>query len=124
VKRARILGLARRAILVFALLALGYLYWRFGVIGLPDSSCSPLLRFSAGSSLVVDKHPPEYELGDAVFFVNPNGALFLGLIEERRRTGYWIVADNPQCSGRASAEFGVIETAALRGRVLFAHASR
>ncbi len=122
--RSRILQVARRAILACAVLVLGYLWWRFEVITLPEGSCSPLLRFSSGSSLVVDKHPPEYELKDAVFFRGAAEGLFIGVIEERRETGYWIVTDDPQCAGRASSEFGEIAPTALRGRVLFALASR
>lgn len=123
-RRSRILFLARRTIIGLALVALGYLYWRFEVIRLPEGSCSPLMRFGAGSALVVDKHPPIYERPDAVFFIGPRGGLFLGLIEAAREDGVWIVTDNPQCDGRDSEEFGAIGSEALRGRVLFALASR
>lgn len=122
--RSRILFLVRRVIFGLALVALAYLYWRFEVVRLPDGGCSPLMRFGSGSALVVDKHPPIYEHSDAVFFEGPSGGLFLGVVETSQAAGFWLTTDNPQCSGRASEEFGVISLNLLRGRVLFAVASR
>ncbi len=120
----RVLLYARRATLLVPLLALAYLSWRFDLTRLPDSGCSPLLRFSPGSSLVVDKHPRDYQLRDAVFFLGPDGALYLGAIQEHSGAGYWIVTDNPLCAGQGSDQLGAIERGAFRGRVLFALGAR
>ena len=119
-KAVRVLSVFRRLTLFLALSGLFYLYWRFELLSMPDHGCSPLMRFSPGSSLLVDKHPREYVTGDAAFFLSPRGSLHLGVVESVGRDGYWLSTDNPACEGEGSDELGVIVEARMQGRILFA----
>lgn len=114
----KLLRVTRRVTLVLAVLGTAYLFWRYQLLRLPDGSCSPLLRYSAGAQLIVDQRPGEYAVGDAVFFEGPDERVYLGAIERLEPSGVRIGTDNEACPGQGSDEFGVLPRSALRGRVI------
>lgn len=120
----RVQLIARRGTLILAVVGFAYLMWRFELTRLPDTGCSPLVRFSPGSPLLVDKQPQQLRAGDAVFFQGPDGRLYLGSIEEEREGGYWLAVDNEDCAGAHSETLGVIPESRIQGRILMAFASR
>jgi len=128
VDQGKIQRVLRRTSWVVAAGALAYLVARFDLVGLPAGSCSPLLRFSEGSNLLVDRWPGGYAAGDAVFFHGDDQLLYVGLVERTDPEGstratseqLWLVTDNRACPGRASAEFGWVSVDDCAGRILFA----
>jgi hypothetical protein len=111
----------RWATYLAAVVCLGYLVSRFDSFRLAESGCSPLLRFAPGESLLLDRWAPSYSAGDALLFEGSDGLIYLGLVERVRpgaEPALWVVADNPDCEGRGSEEFGWIVGEARLARVV------
>ena len=123
-KPKQVLSVSRRVTLVLSLIGLGYLYWRYELTRMSESGCSPLLRFSPGAPLLVDKRPSLISEGDAIFFQGPDGRLYLANVGSEREGGYWVEVDNPDCTGSGSETLGVVPPDRVRGRVLVAFSSR
>ncbi len=116
-----------RAILVLSVLGVLYLFWRFELIRLPRSGCSPLLRLSPGDLLLFDSKSPHYQVGDIVLFAGPGGSLHLGEIRRHEADAepddpdaVWVLTDRPDCPGLDSDDLGWIGREQLRGRMLIA----
>lgn len=104
-----------------------YLFMRYDFMTLPEDGCSPLLRFSTGSRLLLDRWPSHYVAGDALLFRGRGGLLFIGVVA--RTSGeepgvedgaLWIVTDNPDCPGEDSDDFGWIERESCAARIVLA----
>lgn len=115
-RHLRILCLAAAAAGVF------YLYTRYDLYTLPEEGCSPLMRFSPGNRLLLDRNPPRWERGDAGLFAGPDGRLYLGIVREVRGEPreLWLETDADGCPGADSDEFGWIPVDRLRARVMMA----
>lgn len=115
-KPATVHRILRRATFALGLIGIAYLGWRFHFLQLPHGHCSPVIRFSSGSILIVDEHPARYVLGDAVFFLADDGRVHLASIDSSTPSGeYVLVSDNPGCPG---VERSRVSDARLRGRVI------
>ena len=113
------------------LVVLGYAFWRYEVVTLPGTGCSPLAAYEPGADLLVDCRPGELALGDAVFF-RLAGDLHLGRLAEPPASapaetwaayeggGLWIVGDRAECPDADSLRHGVLDPACVEGRILFA----
>lgn len=107
-----------RGTMIASLLGLGYLYWRYDTVRLPAEGCSPLLRYRAGSVLLVDRRPDAYRVGDAVFCTGPDGLLLVA-IEELGDSGLcYVLTDDPDCPGTDSRSMGWIALEQCVGRVI------
>jgi len=125
VKTRRVLGIVRRLLLLYALVGIGYLVWRFEIETLPGKGCSPLLSLRPGAHLLIDGHPPELRPGDTVLFRDPAGRLLIARIGPRPESagdgpGYWLETDNRACPGPDSRSLGLIPRERCQGRMLFA----
>jgi hypothetical protein len=125
VKPRRVLGIARRLLLLYALVGVAYLAWRFEIHTLPAKGCSPLISLRPGAHLLVDGHPPELRRGDTVLFRDPAGRLLIARIAPRPDSagdgpGYWLETDNGGCPGPDSRSLGLIPRERSEGRMLFA----
>ena len=118
-KPATVHRVLRRATFALALAGVFYLGWRFQFMQLPHGHCSPVIRYSAGSILIIDEHPVRYQLGDAVFFLADDGRIHLASIESVSDTDeYVLVTDNPSCPGVDPSLLGRVRAERLRGRVI------
>lgn len=101
-----------------------YLYSRYDLYTLPEEGCSPLLRFSPGNRLLLDRNPPAWRPDDAGLFSGPDGRLYLGIVRQVRAGAegeeFWLDTDAPACPGSDSDEFGWIPAGHLRARVMMA----
>ena len=102
-----------------------YLFMRYDFMTLPEDGCSPLLRFTTGNRLLLDRWPSQYAAGDALLFRGPDGRLFVGVVARRRGAergvddgALWIVTDNPDCPGADSGDFGWIERESCAARIV------
>lgn len=120
----KILPGLRRASWILALLGPIYLAARFSALRLPAEGCSPLVRYSPGTLLVVDERPSSYRPNDAVFYLDPNGEIRIGLVAEILSTDdgrkYDLRTDAPHCPSPASETYGLFGEDKLRGRVVMA----
>ena len=107
---------------VLARAGMGYLGYRFDVVPVPSSRCSPVARFDAGDRLVVDLRPTAVQPGDAVLVRDAEGRLHLVVVSATRDDGarIWCSADCPSCEGFDSAAAGWVDRRAVAGRVLLA----
>lgn len=80
----KLLGIFRLSMLVLVLAGAGYLMIRFDGLRLPAEAPSPLLRFSPGDSLLLDRYPGEIRMDDPVIYSGPDGMVHLGLIIDLR----------------------------------------
>ncbi len=112
----------RRVTLVLALAGIGYLGYRFDVVPMPSTRCSPVARFEAGDRLVVDLRPAAIQPGDAVLIRDAEGGLHLVVVSATRDDGarLWCSSDCPDCEGFDSAAVGWVDRRAVTGRVLLA----
>ncbi|MCA8980390.1 MAG: hypothetical protein H6831_06435 [Planctomycetes bacterium] len=118
---ARVQLVVRR--ITFALAAAGglYLYTRFSLMTLPESGCTPVLRYAPGTSLLLDRRPSELALGDGVLFESEPGVVSLGSIGDLRADGsVWIAVDAPDCPAASSEQLGWIPREQVAARVVFA----
>lgn|GEM_PF-1068894 len=106
---------------------LAYLFLRYDFMTLPDEGCSPLLRYTTGNRLLLDRWPSRYAAGDALLFRGPDGLLFIGAVARTRGTErgvedgtLWIVTDNPDCPGESSDDFGWIGRESCVARIVLA----
>lgn len=108
-----------RGTMLASLVGLVFLYWRYDTVRLPAAGCSPLLRFRAGSWLLVDRHPDDYRVGDAVFFERPDEVLLLVAIAELGDSGLcYLATDDPECPGTDSRSLGWVALEHCVGRVI------
>ncbi len=117
----RFLPLLRRLTLLLAFAGLIYLVQRYEMVTLPESSCSPLVRFSPGTRLLFDTAPPGYQVGDVVLYEVPGDRLGLGELLELRSPGAsaWSIArDCPDCSPGWEEEQHWIDAARLNARLV------
>ena len=124
-KARRVLGIVRRLLGLYALVAIGYLMWRFELETLPDEGCSPLLSLRPGAHLLVDVRPRELHEGDTVLFRDLTGRLLIARIVPRPDSagdgpGFWLATDNRACPGPDSSSLGLIPRERCEGRMLFA----
>lgn len=118
----------RRATWIIAACGVLYLLLRYDNQALPANGCSPLRRFAAGNSLLCDRRPTGYEVGDAVMVHGPDGLLYLGAVTRVRPIGasradvqeVWVETDASDCPGKDSEDFGWIVREDCSARVLFA----
>ncbi len=116
----------RNLCLLVAALGLIYLWMRFETYDLPESGCSPLLRFGPGDTLLLDRRPEDLAVGDALLFQGPDGLLYLAAVaavggEEGGVVApgaLWLETDSPECPGRDSDQFGWIAPEQVRARVV------
>ena len=122
--RRTLLKRCQRASWLLCGACLVYLFLRFESLTLPAEGCSPLLRYRAGVSLLLDRWPGELHADEAVLFKGPDADLNLGLIESLReqegRQQLWIVVDDPDCPGTSSADCGWLRAEDVSARVVFA----
>lgn len=108
----------RGTILIACCMAL-YLGARYDVLTLPEDGCSPVSLYSPGSSLLVDRRPPSWAVGDCVFVESADGLVHLGLLGTEDEAGrYWIQTDMPDCPGVDGELLGWVDPASLLGRVV------
>ncbi|MFT4543340.1 MAG: hypothetical protein ACI841_002266 [Planctomycetota bacterium] len=114
----------QRASWLISLGCLAYLFFRFDSLTLPETGCSPVLRYRTGVPLLLDRWPGEFDSGDVVFFADEQESLYLGLVDrsELHDSGrrFWIRVDNPDCPGASSETMGWIPEERIQARVLFA----
>ncbi len=112
----------RRVVLICALSGVGYLYVRFDGLHLPAEQDSPLLRFSPGAHLVLDRYPEAYLPSDAAVFLGPDGRTHLALVmkvrEQQGKRQYWLGHDVPDCPVPDSEELGWVAEEWLAARVI------
>lgn len=109
--------------LTLALAAAGglYLYTRFSLLTLPESGCTPVMRFAPGTTLLLDQRPAEFLVDDGVLFEAEPGVIALGVVGEVRADGAaWITVDAVDCPAASSAELGWIPRGRIAARVIFA----
>ncbi len=124
----RIARTLRYATLALAALGFGYLGLRYDLLSLPEDSCSPLVRFPAGSRLLIDVRPPGLGQDDALLVRGPDGQLYLGRVTRVRPEGasrsaaeaFWLETDNASCPGASSEQFDWVPRVRVVGRVLLA----
>jgi len=118
----RLLRLLRHAVMVLVLAGAVYLLVRFDGMRLGLDSPSPLLRFSPGDSLLVDRYPEGMQVDDSVFYVGPDGREHLGFILERRQvegvTQFWLGHDAPDAVAPDSQTLGWVDGEWIAGRVI------
>ena len=108
-----------RGTMVASLLGLAYLFWRYDTLRLPAEGCSPLLRYRAGSVLLVDRRPDVLRVGDAVFYAGSDEGVLLVAIEELGDSGLcYLVTDTPDCPGTDSRSLGWVALEQCVGRVM------
>ena len=95
-----------------------YLIVRFDIYRLPAAGCSPLLRFSPGQTLILDRMPRPPEVGDALLVSGDDGLLYMGLVSAVDGLDVWLETDAPHCPGRASKDFGWVEPGRVSSRLL------
>ena len=102
-----------------------YLFLRYDFMTLPETGCSPLLRFTTGNRLLLDRWASEYVAGDAILFRGPDGLVFVGAVarisagEAGVEDGaLWVTTDNPDCPGQDSDDFGWIARESLAARIV------
>lgn len=108
----------RRFSYLVAGLAALYLVFRFDIYRLPASGCSPILRFSPGQNLLLDRNPRPAQVGDALVVAGDDGLLYLGVVERVDGDRAWVETDAPGCPGRGSSDFGWVEPGQISARVL------
>jgi hypothetical protein len=112
----------RYGVLVFVLAGAGYLVIRFDGLTLAADSPSPLLRFSPGDALVLDRYPKALLPDDPVVFTGPDGRVHLSLILKSRleagATEFWLGHDAPGCSAPDSQALGWVGKEWIVGRVI------
>jgi hypothetical protein len=125
----RVVALLRRGLILYTLLALGYLVWRFEVLTLPQAGCSPLTTVRPGAHLFVDGHARRYHEGDMLLFRDGTGRVLLARVAPRPDSvapglgvapGLWVLSDDPDCPSPDSRTLGPIPRERWAGRVLFA----
>lgn len=110
----------RRFTLFAAAAGVLYLYTRFELLTVPETGCTPVLRFAPGSTMLLDTRPRPLVPGDGVVFDAGNGATSLGLVRECRPDGSaWIEVDADDCPGPSSETLGWIPADRLLARVVF-----
>lgn len=118
----RLMGLLRRVVMVLVLAGAGYLLVRFDGMRLALDSPSPLLRFSPGDSLLLDRYPQGIEVDDSVLYAGPDGRHHLGLILELRKvegvTQFWLGHDAPDLVAPDSRTLGWVDGEWIVGRVI------
>jgi hypothetical protein len=118
----RLLRILRRTVMVIALAGAGYLMVRFDGLELARDSPSPLLRFSPGDSLVLDRYPVDLQSDDPVIFAGPDGRVHLALVseirQEERATQLWLRHDAPDCVAPDSQTLGWVDEEWIVGRVI------
>lgn len=121
---ARTLAWLRRALLLYAALAVIYLSWRFELQKLPSEGVSPLLEYRPGAHLLVDRRRLEAQPGEALLFRDESGRLLLARLGAKpageARPGLWLVADDPQARLPDSRSLGPIPPTRVVGRVVCA----
>jgi hypothetical protein len=123
VNARRALALLRRGLILYAFLALGYLVWRFELLTLPQTGCSPLTTVRPGAHLFVDGHARRYHEGDMLLFRDGTGRVLLARVAPRPDgvpPGLWVLTDAPDCPSPDSRTLGPIPKESWAGRVLFA----
>ncbi len=121
--QAKLLRRIRRATLLLAAAGALYLYTRFELLTLPEAGCTPVLRYTPGSSLLLDTRPRPLQPGDGVVFDAGNGSTSIALVRELREDGAaWLVTDAPDCPAADSDALGWIPADRLLARVVFAAA--
>ncbi|MFT7486081.1 MAG: hypothetical protein ACI9F9_001934 [Candidatus Paceibacteria bacterium] len=110
----------RRLSLVVAALGGVYLWQRYEVFPLPDAGCSPLMSLSPGSTLWVDKQPPNLGVGDVIFFTLPNGSIGFGRCTKLQDRGLWLETDVEACPAVDSNSLGWVERNRVHGRLIMA----
>ena len=126
VNQRKLLRHLRRLSFLLVVLGAFYLYQRYDLHDLPEEGCSPVLRFSTGDRLLLDRSPGAFHPGDAVLFSGPDGVLYLAAIDRTRPADaapgaveeLWLETDDPDCPGADSDDFGWIPVADVRARIL------
>ena len=120
------LSIVRRLVLAYALVALGYLLWRFDVQTLPAEGCSPLLGIRPGAHLLVDRRSRRFREGEILLFRDGTGRLLLARVAQAppgvEASERWVLTDNPACPGEDSKTLGAVPLDRCVARVLFAFA--
>jgi hypothetical protein len=122
VTKQRVLAILRRMTWIFAAGGAIYLWGRYDLIRLPGEGCSPLLSLRPESILWVDRNAREIRAGDVLFFSQANGSLGFGRVSKLKASplGFWILADNPECSAKDSTDFGWVQASAIQARMVMA----
>ena len=81
---------------------------RYDLERLPEEGCSPLTSFEAGDTLLLDRWPGGYAIGDELMFRGTDGHLYLGRI----------ATNVPDCPGKDSDDFGWIPRTDCAARVI------
>jgi len=110
----------RRATWILSAACVLYLFVRYDLLRLPQGSCSPLLRFGADQTLLIDRRPSGFAVGDAALYRGPDQLQHIGLIERRTDGGFWMITDNAACGSQSSEDFGPIAREACVARILLA----
>ena len=110
----------RRLTWVLSAACVLYLFVRYDLLTLPEGSCSPLLRFGADQTLLIDRRPSGFDVGDAALYRGPDQLQHIGLIERQANGGFWMITDNPACASQSSVEFGPIAESDCVARILLA----
>lgn len=118
---ARVQLVVRRITLALAAAGGLYLYTRFSLMTLPESGCTPVLRYAPGTSLLLDQRPTNLAAADGVLFESEPGVLSIGMIREAREDGsVWITVDAPDCPAASSEQLGWVPRERIAARVIFA----
>ena len=113
VRRARVLTL------VIAGACAIYLGFRFDLVTLPDSGCTPVSRYAPGSRLLVDRWADGWRAGDFVFVEDAAGGVHLGLLEAAAEPGFWFArSDSRDCPSLYPDAEMPFERDRLLGRVV------
>jgi hypothetical protein len=129
-KRVRsLLARLRVVIYVVLLVLIGYHLWRYDLVRLPPTGCSPLADLDPGTRMIVDLHPGELSAGDAVLYADGAGTLLLGRVGTPppsapaavwaacRAGARWIVKEVEACPGDDSTRLGPLPREAIHGRI-------
>lgn len=108
----------RLVVYVTCALAVLYLWGRFDLYRLPEVGCSPLLRFTPGDTLLLDRRPRNLFVDDAVLVRGDDGLLYLAKVTDLADDRAWVETDAPDCPGRDSDQFGWVAAEDTSARVL------